>query len=248
MFVCHDPSTAFGYDANEADLDRDRRMVNDKEGITGRLLAKAIAKGKLIDKVYSMLHEGSREASGIYSYDIQADVMVDKFFEQYGVGAVPCETEEQVVTLGHLGKRGVKLPYNLRTILYSKLGLPFEAIKSLRTGIKHQYINTELDYNELANLQKGIEMLKSALIAAGLNENINVQVVDFADPMLNGIFDHRDVSIQASRAVLSTLPKTLRLLIHEAAHLAGNDGTKQHEAAIGELTEKVFEQFLNKGN
>lgn len=59
-----------------------------------------------------------------------------------------------------------------------------------------------------------------------------------------GTFNSADHSIQLSRGLLLNKAATLRVLIHEAAHIAGRDGSKEHEGAIGNLTEKLFEHFL----
>src|SRR3990167_7582909 len=134
MFVCHDSALYFGYDAENADIDRDRRMISDQSELTSGLLGAALISGKLTDKVYELLHEGSREVSSLHYFvgASEQDAIAKKFLSQYGEDALPCNDEDEVAELGHLGKRGIKVPYQLRSILQTKLGSTQENIRKMR--------------------------------------------------------------------------------------------------------------------
>lgn len=249
MFVCTDDQLKFGYDINSADIDRDRRMLSDKYAATSRLLNAALKAGKLTEHIYGLLQEGSKEVDSVYASWLGEDerqVITGKFLEQYGVDALPVETEAEATELGHLGKRGVKVPWNLRTILDWTLGSAQKNLKKLRMNAKHVYSEDELTERERANLSTAKGVLKTALLRLDASLDIcdRITVVDFGDSKLMGTYDSSDGGVRLARTCLGTVAATLRVLIHEVAHVAGPDGSKQHEAMIGELTEAILSQFV----
>lgn len=249
MFVCNDPKLNFGYDINTADIDRDRRMISDKYSATSRLLQAAMATGKLTDKVYELLCEGASEVDGIFGSWVEGESrkkLTDKFLSQYGADSIPVETEGEATELGHFGKRGVKVPYNLRSILEVTLGSSRENLRALRMNAQRVYEPSELEENEQANLEVAVRLLRKALIALEMDVDVceKIRVVEFGDSCLKGTYDGADGGVRLARSVLATAASALRTLIHEAGHMAGVDGSKQHETAMGNLTEAVLGQLL----
>lgn len=249
LFVCSDSSLNFGYDVNQADIDRDRRMINDQRSVTSQLLAYALQSGKLASQVYELLHENAYEVSYLYGSSLGEEAranLIEKFFDQYGADAIAVEDSDEVTELEHFGKKGVRLPYTLRSIIQSKCGSTQEILNKLRMGTKKVYSKSDLDSAEQSNLSDCLCMMRLALIDCMLDETMvnKVSVVDFGDPCLQGVFDPTGVTIQIARSVLKTRASTLRVLVHEAAHVVGRDGTKAHEAMIGNLTQSLFNQLL----
>jgi hypothetical protein len=61
-----------------------------------------------------------------------------------------------------------------------------------------------------------------------------VDIVDFRDPKINGLF--KDGRTQIAKKRLSDRSETLRILVHEIAHrMGGNDGEKSHVSNIERL-------------
>lgn len=249
MFVCRDERLGFGYDVDEADIDRDRRMVSDRAAVTGRLLSAAAREGKLIGNMYEMLKLQKADVDDISYYSLGTETcnrFVSCFRAEYGADAVPAESEEQVTELGHLGIRGVKVPWTLRSVLESALGETSKRLRELRMNAKHVYAMNELTMDEQNVFHKASDLVRKAMVVVGLDEGVcdHLRVVDFGDDQLLGTHHAADNGVRLARKVLSTQAKTLRVLIHEVAHMNGRDGTKQHEAAIGDLTEAVFNLLL----
>lgn len=249
MFVCKFRDLHFGYDVEDADIDRDRRMVNDMNKITGRLLAAAMANGKLLDKIYDLMISGSAETSAIYSASLgeeQQDAIVNKFHEQHGEKALPVDSDDQVKELGHLGVKGVRLPWNLSSIISARLGSASTNIIKLKTSARHTFELSDLTDNERRNLESAQEIMRICLRRCSFEADLadKVTIVEFNDPQMRGTFSPDERMTRLARHRLAKVSTTLQTMIHEIAHTSGADGSKQHESAIGELTEHVFSMLL----
>lgn len=246
MFVCHTDSY-FGYDSKYADIDRDRRMISDRDSVTAGLLTQALNSGYLTDKIYQMLHAEDSETRCLYYGLNEAATakILDKFQEQYGEDAFPVTEETQVTELSHVGKKGVKVPRNLVAVLSAQMGSYRDTLTKLRMGVAHTYQLEELTEAEREVFEKASTLLNQALHMSTIPSSINeTRVVDFVYDKLRGTYDPTDESIRLSRKMLSSVPAALTVLIHEAAHVRGYDGSKSHEDAISELTERVFSLLL----
>lgn len=247
MYVCTNSSLFYGYDADEADIDRDRRMVSNPQEISSRLLTRALISGKLGDKIYDLLHEGSTETSQMWHLGEEArEQIVARFHKQYGKDAIPVEYDEQVTELGHLGVRGVMVPSTLRYILCSALGQCADNIAKLKMNARHTYQLSDLTEPEQANFTKAQEILRHALVSRNITPQMadKIFIVDFSDAKLAGTYS--EGTIRLARHRLQKVSAALRTMIHEAAHRAGGDGSKQHEEAIGNLTETAFALLLSE--
>lgn len=251
MYVCTKPGLFYGYDADHADIDRDRRMLSNSGEVTANLLSAACKTGKLTSKVYELLHEGSPEVSQMYAYSLGEEALADlaaSFRKQYGEDALPADSDEQVTELSHLGVRGVRLPYNLNNIIAYKLGTPKENVAKLKMNAKHTFSFEELDKFEQDNFSDALEYLIRCLNSSKYDSSLvdRISIVEFSDDELLGTYCINDKSIRLARHCLKKVSTTLRVLIHEAAHEAGLDGTSQHEAAIGHLTESMLSLLLDE--
>lgn len=250
MYVCRVSDMSYGYDIDEADIDRDRRMINDKGSVTAGLLTDALRQGMLKDSIYSMLKRQVSEVDYMAAYMMSEESrqsLVNCFRAEYGADTLPTQSEEEVTALGHLGIRGVKIPYTLRSILESVLGDLPAKIRSLRMEAKHVYAMGDLTPAEQDVVYKSSALLRTALNAVDMDASVieNIRVVDFGDDKLKGTFHSADNGIRVARSTLSSVAKVLCVLIHEAAHMKGRDGTKEHEAAMHDLTEAVLERLLS---
>ena len=247
MFVS-DTEMMYGYNFKDADIDRDRRMISNRQEKTAELLAQAINQGRLVKEVYNMMHERADEADYISGWrlnDRGREALAAAFRNQYP-NTIPTSSDDEVTELGHLGKRGVKVSYALQNILTHRLGSAQEIIKALRFGTSHHYDLQDLTEQEQTNLQQAVHRVRNAARQLGLQEPKTPTIVDFKDAGLCGTFDPSDQSIKLARGVLCGEAQTLRTYIHEAAHACGSDGEKPHENTIGNLTEKVLGELLRR--
>lgn len=249
MYVCKDSNLFYGYDTDEADIDRDRRMVSNVQETTSRLLGLALSSGKLGDKIYDLLHKGSPETSQMYylGEDAKKEI-VDRFQQQYGNSALPVESDNQIVELGHLGVRGVAVPMTLRYILSTALGSCRDNIARLKMNARHTYQLSDLSEQEHHNFVTAREILRTALRMNNFSPEIadKIYIVDFSDLTMCGTYTTSEGTLRIARHRLRAASATLRTMIHEAAHHAGGDGSKQHEQAIGDLTETALSLLLKE--
>jgi len=74
-----------------------------------------------------------------------------------------------------------------------------------------------------------------------------VQVVDFYGSNIRGRHSVKDGerTIQLSRKVLRNRSKLMAVLIHEAAHIYGDDGTADHRAGIERIAGDIISNFAS---
>lgn len=241
IYVRTDNSYSYGYNFHQATLDRNRKIVEDLGELTARILSEA--SGKLTKELYHLLKNEAPEIYSLYSLPQDAAKEITRSFQnEFGEKSLPVETADQTIKLAHFGIKGVKLPYNLRSILISTLGRPSDHLTKLKTAVNHQYDMSELSEIERLNFYKSDELLREICSSCGLDKTVldRTLIVEFCDPQLKGIYSDIDRSISIARDQLSSKAKTLRTMIHEIAHTMGEDGEKSHEQAIGDLTEAIF--------
>jgi len=248
MFVAFDSSLSFGYDFDHADIDRDRRMINSLHDSTSHLLSKAVNKGCLSDKVYEILKTGSGEASYVSSYNLNQTgrkAIADAFLLE-NPGAVAVENSSQVAELEVYNIKGVVTSWNLRGIIEGEIGSSNAKLNDLRKSSVKEYSFNELSGSEKDNLRLAVNMVSRAMKVVGdLDLNIDrVNIVDFSKNDMLGTYNIETGNIRIAKKILSDKGNLLYILIHEAAHSHGYDGSISHERAIGQLTSAVFNNIL----
>lgn len=249
MFVSVNPDFKFGYDFNVADLDRDRRMVPCLSDKSSALLSDAINIGYLAKEVLELMINKAEESSHVTYWrvnDVGTCMLADEFTKTHP-GYVPVENKIQLVEIEKHGKKGIVVPWHLRTILERQLGTIGDYIKELRLSCIKEYDLEDLTFNECAVYATAVNQI--AEIAKQLNEPEitfdKVKVVDFSREALYGTYTFDTGIIRISRKNLTSTAQTLYTLIHEAAHVHGYDHTNEHEEAIRKYTIKLLEkQFL----
>lgn len=247
MFVARS-GLHFGYDFKDADIDRDRRMVNELTDKTSNLLAQSLNQGQLQSEVYRLMRDGSDEVSYLSNWRLNPDgrEAIANEFKQQNPGVIPVERAEQAQELESYGKKGQQVPWGLRGILEGVMGTAGEALQELRQSDKKQYALSELSSVERDNLRLVTTMVARACqkigdVAISLD---NVLVVDFNKPDRLGTFDPNTSQIRLAKSILTSKGKALYTLVHEVAHSHGGDGVRSHEEAIGRLMEKILEELL----
>jgi hypothetical protein len=243
-----DRNTAFGFNLHDADIDRDRRMVNDVDQTLSSLYGQAVNQGQLGEAVYELLEQGAEEVYYL-RYRLTEEgrqSLVDSFLESHP-GAVPVNTDEERKELEHLGGLGIKVPYTLRNILEEKLGSAATEIVRRRRATTKEYSLDELAPVEVENLRLAIGFVARAQQKLGEVDCVStktVTTVDFNDTALRGTYTTGTGHIRIARRLLSNRASAMRILVHEAAHKHGWDGGKSHESAIGDITECIFQELM----
>lgn len=239
IFVQSVPDLQFGYDLTEAELDRDRKMIEswNLQYTTRNVYMSALSSNsELFAQFDEMLEQQSPEVQGIdmnnVSYAVSQSVVdhvAQRFIDTHGATAVPVSNLAEAQEVEHLGVRGVIVNRQQAAILQRKMGdLP--TIKArLSQESKSEFSWADLTGREQDNLTDAIEQL-GAVANVALSR---VHIVEFrAEHMLG---QYRDGEISIARKVLADPDETLRVLVHEAAHEEGTDGTKSHIQRVEEL-------------
>lgn len=236
----------FGYDLTQADLDRDRKMVDsyDQKYHTNRIWAEALNKRpELLDMYFLLFDQQKADIEGVDSYSAQYlsnDVLAHvsaKFVERYGKDAIPVANLEESRDIEHYGKKGIVVTKQLGSLLTRTMGDFKKVRESLRNATSRQWSWAELveaEKETLVNVMSLIEKASDGACKLGA-----VDVVEFMSPELEGLY--KDKRVQLRKSLLGDFDKTLQVLIHEFAHsMGGDDGDKSHVANIEKLWMSVF--------
>ncbi|HUU87866.1 MAG TPA: hypothetical protein VMX17_08945 [Candidatus Glassbacteria bacterium] len=240
--------TDYGYNFFDAELDRDRKMVDwySFDTNVGRILDEATSSGEFASKdLFNMLHTDSKDTSGfcVHTYLTESvEAIKNEFIAKYGEDAIPLENNEQVSVLGHLtGSKGIVVPKALREVLKKSFG-DFEEIKQkLESETTIVYTLDELEENEKENYTWAVGALNMGLKEMGKEKLglYSASVCDFNSKSILG--QHQGNMIRIARSILNNRTLTLRVLIHEYAHEFGGDGEKSHISSI----EKIWQHIMS---
>jgi len=236
IFVQNAPDLSFGYDLSDADVDRDRKMVDSwdmNRRIAGIWTEATSQRPELLGGLTKLLNENAADVAGISDWNAtlfteEAKAYVaGEFSKAYGSDAIPVASLAESQDVEHLGKKGVVVSKSLRLVLEQKLGSAAQNKEKLAKETAKLY-----GWHELTAEEKGA--LERALFMVAASEKISladVDVVDFRDNKIRGLF--KDGRIQLRKDILADRDLTLRVLVHEAAHKAGGgDGEKDHVSNI----------------
>ncbi|MBA3351685.1 MAG: hypothetical protein H0U23_04530 [Blastocatellia bacterium] len=243
------PALEYGYDLSDAELDRDRRMLDsyDLNNRTHRIWAAALQlKPALFAQYYTLLESRSRDAEGLTNWNaylIPTDLQEQagaRFKTENGENAIPVENLATSKDLEHLGARGIVCSPGLSALLRASIGTPEDFQAKLATETTKIYSWSDLSTAEKANLERAISLLNNVGEKVSLDV---VSVVDFRSSGLKGLYSAG--SIKISKSELSNRGETLGTLVHEFAHKYGVDGDKSHVAAIERLWSAIVENLEN---
>ncbi len=233
IFVQTDPDLKFGYDLRDAELDRDRRMVeswNLRYHTKNVFLAAMNKRKTLLEDFEGMLETPTTEVETIldaYSSlavsEETAKEITSRFHRRYGEGAVPVANLAESREMEHLGKRGIVVPKQLSTVLAKVLGDAMTVKEGLQKSVTKTYGWAELEAVERESLTEAIELV-NPIEPVRLDD---IDVVDFRAANLMGQFKDGQRVLIAKKYLLDR-DETLRILIHEVAHRNGGDGEAAH--------------------
>ena len=252
IFVQRSHDLEHGYDLADAEIDRDRKMVDrwDLGYKLKSIWSDAISqRPKLAETFVTMLEGGAADVQGIdefgaaYLPDAVKEIAVKKFQNAYGPDALPVASLEQSQQVEHFGKKGVVCSSKpLRAVLEQKLGSAAQNGERLAKETIKLYGWHELSDGEKHSLERGLFLISpEEPVALG-----DVDVADFRDPKIQGLFFRDSGRIQISKSILQSRDMTLLVLVHEVAHKAGGgDGEKDHVSNIERIWSGIVARLAN---
>lgn len=250
IFVQTEANLQWGYDLDDAELDRDRKMVQgfDLRYNTKNILLLAINKRPdLLAGFVSVLEEPTVEVQDLTdsnsAYHLSADTakfVAEDFKQKYGENAFPVQSLSESKDLEHLGKKGVVVNKQLGTVLAKTLGDAMTAKESLKKEVLKKYGWGDLNDAERRSLESAIELVNH-VEPVTLD---NVDVVDFRSETLLGQF--KEGRCLLAKKHLEDADETLATLIHELAHRHGGDGEHSHVACMESIWKGVARYLRQK--
>lgn len=237
VFVQEIENLAHGYDFRAVKTDRDRKMVDSwaaRGAMTEALVALAGEDKSVAKTLYLQAKAGREDASGYaltYAMGSSLDALIDCFYEEFGSGAIPCETEAQVKSLEALGGKGGVVPALLRQAIERRTLGAAHHIQSLERSARRFFQHEDLLAEERSNLDLSLEVLAEAGFSG-----FKLKIAEFSGDLL-GIASISDNEIILARKCLSSIKTTVRALVHEVAHLRSKmaDGTVHHSLQHEEI-------------
>ncbi len=242
ILVSTDLKLSYGYNfASGVNTDRDRKMVSpyvvkNAMGLYWSWQAQTADQPLLIDQ----LKADAPDIEEVYSYlnVKESDALKGAFLTENGEKAWPCRDLLEAQRLEHYGLTPVVVSRAFHRVL-TRAGLEMEtAAKAHKTEITDYISADSLNRVELAVYCEALELVATASAQHGLPDPHKItQIARFSDPDTQGLHVRKDgeETIVLSRAILTSLPKTLQVLVHEVAHHVGNDGDVTHERMEGQI-------------
>jgi len=242
IYVADCDNLAYGYNfVFGVETDRDRKMVSPCQAdfaLASYWTGQAGTSNQ--DTLMELLETAAEDVKEVPSWASSGarECLHLAFLEKHGEKAYPCRDLLEAQKLEHYGHTPVVVSAPYLT-LFHRHGLTMEAAnKAHANDVKEVYPLDALTRIELAVYAQAIELVSAACQAEGLPDPRNItQVGRFGDPLTQGMFHRKDgkSTITIARSVLTSLPKTLQVLVHEVAHHVGNDGDVAHERCEGRI-------------
>lgn len=246
ILVMTDTTLDYGYDLKDAELDRDRRIIESYhlKSHLSRLWGDAVSADPeaLFDDFYDMLARNATDVQGIQAWtadrispEIAAKV-AERFQAKHGDNAIPVANLAESKDIEHLGARGIVAHLPLAAALARTLGDSDKVKDRLREEVKETFSWPDLTKIERTNLESALDLVNNAAPVT-LDE---VDVVAFRSPTLQGQF--KDGRVLLARPILASRQDSLAVVVHEVAHRRGGDGDKDHVAEI----ERIWAEIVDK--
>lgn len=251
IHVQNDHDLAYGYDFDNVEIDRDRKMI-DKWSLQYQMqqiwMSALGQRPDLVDSFQIMLDDNSPDTKGIGEYTAKYmpvdvfDSVVAEFERRHGRDAVPVDSLAESEDVGHLGKRGIVVGDALGHILRRKYGTLVEIKARYATEVTRTYSWHELSDLEQTSLKRAVDT--TAKVTDMSLEML--EIVDFRDENLLGLHHKRDsgAEISLAKRILGSRKETLRVLVHEVSHREGGDGSKGHVSSIERIWADIVEALI----
>jgi hypothetical protein len=249
IFVQNNPQLIYGYNLKDAQIDRDRKMIQSADSqfrILDIWKEALVTHTNMVEDTFSgLLDKQAADVEGLYPWNVQnipveqRQNLAARFLATHGEDAVPVGTLADSKDIEHLGRKGIIVPKSLKAVLESVMDSADVAKVKLREEVTKLYGWHELTVVEKANLEKVLTIV-SKVSACSLDE---VDIVDFRDPGLKGMF--KDGRILLAKSQVQDLCEGLATFIHELAHkIGGGDGEHSHVGNMEKLWTGVVRGLL----
>ena len=252
IFVQKDEEFLYGYDLDQADVDRDRKLIEPWDlkwktaamwrqvvtGVSGRQFFGDFYNALVADSpdIKSMSEHGGRELSDEVVDDLKA-----RFAEEHGELAVPVTTLAESRELGYAGFKGVIVGKALMHALLAKSGGLTGLRKRAANDVLARYSWQDLSEKERAVFDQAVDCFS---LSGSKIDQEKLDVVRFKDERMMGRY--QDGHISLSRVRLEDVSETLGTLIHEHAHVHGGDGSHEHVTAMQRTWVAIHKAILEK--
>jgi len=232
----------YGYDLDDVDLDRDRRLADPwslKYAIT-KVLNKALSR-KMVktEDIWQLLQndeweEGRAVRDNLYTNSTISTAMAKIFTEKHGDEAVPVSSSVETMDAKHYGIKGVAVGRTLKAVIEKETGSYESKQQQLETQAKHIYSLMELEAEEQVRFEWAVNLVKEHCPGHEIN------IVDFYSDAILGRWQG-DGRIELARRTLTDRKQLISTLVHELAHDGGlEDGSVEHRDACDELFAKII--------
>jgi hypothetical protein len=242
VFCATIPNSLYGYDVKKIETGRDRRVPDTWElrAAIATLWEEWVANSLNIDTVYKILETGGFEADAITDNPSTKLKMAIRsvFCEKHG-DAIPVKSPEEADIFGHFLLKTVIVSTELWYVLKDFYPSIVAYREALRTSVKVEYADEDLQPEERQNISYVRDVLSYATAKANL-QSLPIKVVDFHTYNLTGLYKNNTAYI--SKKILNNLAKTIVIAIHEVAHQRGPDGCVEHVFAMMDLMCHVLER------
>lgn len=245
IFIQSNSDLQYGYDLRDAEVDRDRKMIEtyNLQSATQEVQMEALnIQESLFEEFAQSLSRRTTENNNLaYSAHTVPDkarqYVHAKFMKEHGIDAVPVSNLAEAAQLEHLGVKGVITSDIHRAVLRKEMGDFSEIQRKLEQECTKEYTLTDLDATERKNFDDARDLLNRV----GELRLEDLHIVDFRSDQIEG--QHKSGQIYIAKKCLQDLPRTVATLIHEMAHNNGGDGTKSHVGTMENLWTEVLRIF-----
>lgn len=251
LFVSHIDRFVYGYDVNELDLDRDRKLAHpiDLSYAVAGTLRDAVTSAKLSpETVMNLINTDAGEAGamlGYYRYrdsgsDLAAKMISGAFTNKHGEDARPVADTDEASQLSVLGYKPIVVKDALRKVIETDTGKISEQAIARKMASKTTYAMSDLSDTEVINLEWCLTLIHPAE-----SDVPEVKVVDFYGDDMIGTYTPGDPPvIRVSRKIMTDRFALLGTLAHEVAHKYGNDLTSEHAEGITRILTTIIMRLI----
>jgi hypothetical protein len=235
--------------------DRDRRMVNsfDFNWHIGHAWIDALCNEHIsAERLLALLQSGCDEAKGVsdrHCPDEHLERVAQAWRNLYGAHAVPVRNDAEANDAGHLGKFGRITTPEVCEFFARHSELSLEKLRAERRGdVTRVYCQKDLASVERANLERSLSLVDPSARALGMTPLASrLNVVDFRDDSILGTHAYDAGSdnfrINIARKNLDSIQSTIRVIVHEAAHDFGSDGSASHQHTEAQLFSRIITEL-----
>lgn len=262
VWVCRRDDLAVGYNLNNLDLDRDRRVVDEWDlkweiaNLWRTQMKDSDNKDDMIQNAYNLLNAGEANDLGRLaskldpSWDANCAQITGafqaRFVEDYGEKAVPVTNADEASKVEHFGLKGIVVPQDLHKVLQHSFGTTEEILKKAVNDNGCYVTLDELTDSERQNVKKAFNLLYLADVVSLDRLERTVKVFAYRSPDAPLGTYHANkledgvAEIRINHNQVGSLKAFLGTLIHELAHDYGRDGSKGHVSKEEQIWRSVF--------